>query len=266
MVFDAGWRATLNRRDFVSLAGASTVSLCSESVIASVTGSRIRAIAFDGLAVFDLSPVTAMAKRIFPDRGEELSNLWRTRQFEYTWLRTAGGRYADFWKVTEEALAFLCKSLRIELTRENSDRIMQTFLELKAWPEALPVLRELKASGLRMAFLSNFTVAMLDQSVKNSGLQGIFEDHLSTDRAGVFKPAPVAYRMAMHAFRLSKEEIAFAAFAGWDAVGAKWFGYPTYWVNRANAAAEELGASADGEGKDLNGLLKFLRARDVVRQ
>ena len=253
----------MNRRDFVSLvgAGAATAALYAEPVIAAVSGAKIKAIAFDGLAVFDVRPVAALAERVFPGRGEEMSALWRTRQFEYTWLRTVGRQYVDFWDVTVEALVFSCRSLKLELTKPDSDRLMQSYLELKAWPDALVALKGLKANGMRMAFLSNFTAAMLDQAVKNSGLEGIFEDHLSTDRVRVFKPDPRAYGMAMGAFGLRKEEIAFAAFGGWDAVGAKWFGYPTFWVNRAHAAAEELGEVPDGAGKDLNDLATFVQAR-----
>jgi 2-haloacid dehalogenase len=99
-----------------------------------------------------------------------MSALWRARQFEYTWLRTLGPQYVDFLQVTEEALAFSCRSLKLELTKADSDRLMQGYLELKAWPDALAVLKKMKASGLRMAFLSNFTAAMLDHAVKNSGL------------------------------------------------------------------------------------------------
>ena len=258
-----GVRTTLNRRDFVSLvgAGAAAAALSGEPVMAAVSGAKIKAIAFDGLAVFDVRPVATLAERVFPGRGEEMSALWRTRQFEYTWLRTVGRQYADFWQVTEEALVFSCKSLKLELTRADSDRLMQSYLELKAWPDAPVALKELKASGLRMAFLPNFTAAMLDQAVKNSGLEGIFADHLSTDRVRAFKPDPQAYRMAMSAFGLRKEEIAFAAFGGWDAMGAKWFGYPTFWVNRAHAPAEELGTFPEGVGKDLNDLAIFVQAR-----
>jgi HAD superfamily hydrolase (TIGR01493 family) len=172
----AGARTTLNRRDFVSLAGAgaAAAAFSAEPTIATVPGAKIKAIAFDGLAVFDVRPVAALAERVFPGRGDELSALWRRRQFEYTWLRTIGRQYADFWQVTEEALVFSCKSLKLELTRADSDRLMQSYLELKAWPDALAALKGLKASGLRMAFLSNFTAAMLDQAVKNSSLEGIF--------------------------------------------------------------------------------------------
>jgi 2-haloacid dehalogenase len=111
-----------------------------------------------------------------------------------------------------------------------------------------------------MAFLSNFTATMLDHAVRNSGLDSIFESHLSTDRVRAFKPDPRAYEMATSAFGLRKEQIVFAAFGGWDAAGAKWFGYPTFWVNRAHAAAEELGILPDGDGKDLKDLASFIQA------
>ena len=243
------------------LAGGAAAALYAEPATAGFVGPRIKGIAFDALTVFDLRPVAALADRIFPGRGEELGTLWRTRQFEYTWLRTMGRQYVDFWKVTEEALVFSCRSLKLQLTKSDSDRLMQSYLELKAWPDALAALKGLKASGMRMAFLSNFTAAMLDHAVKNSGLEGIFDDHLSTDRVMAFKPDTEAYRMAIRSFGLRKEEIAFAAFAGWDAAGAKWFGYPTFWVNRAQAVQEELGATPDGVGKDLNDLAAFVQAR-----
>lgn len=253
----------MNRRDFVSLAAiGATVALSEGQTAADESRLRIKAIAFDGLAVFDLRPVAALTERIFPGRGEALGALWRTRQFEYTWLRTVGNQYADFWQVTEQALLFSCKSLKLELTSSDRDHLMQSYLRLKAWPDALPALTELKASGLRMAFLSNFTAPMLDHAVKNSSLEGTFDDHLSTDRVRAFKPDPRAYAMATNAFGLRKREIAFAAFGGWDAVGAKWFGYPTFWVNRTQAAAEELGvAISDGVGKDLRDLVSFVQAR-----
>jgi 2-haloacid dehalogenase len=189
-----------------------------------------------------------------------LGDAWRTRQFEYTWLRTLGGRYADFWQVTDESLVFAAKALGIDLPADKRDQLMQSYLGLKAWPDVVPALQELKAAGIRMAFLSNLTDAMLDAAVKNSGLEGVFESHLSTDRVRAFKPDPRAYQMGIDAFKLEKEEIAFAAFAGWDVMGAKWFGYPTFWVNRVNAPAEELGMVPDGVGPGLGDLAKFVLA------
>jgi 2-haloacid dehalogenase len=252
---------SVNRREFVTLAAggvvAATASASSDHGLAA-DGAKIKAIAFDGFPIIDPRPVFAKTEEIFPGRGAELSNAWRTRQFEYTWLRTLGGHYADFWQVTEESLVFAAKALRMELSAGQRDRLMQAYLGLKAWPDVAPVLTQFKAAGIRMAFLSNLTDAMLDAAVKNSGLEGLFEPHLSTDKVRAFKPDPRAYQMGLDAFQLKKEEIAFAAFAGWDAAGAKWFGYPTFWVNRLNTPVEELGAAPDGIGSGLGDFVKFV--------
>jgi 2-haloacid dehalogenase len=253
----------VTRREFVTLA---TAGAAAATAIAPATrglaasGATIKAIAFDGFPIIDPRPVFARTVEMFPDKGQELSNAWRIRQFEYTWLRTLGGHYADFWQVTEESLVFAAKSLRIDLSADQRDQLMQSYLGLKAWPDVAPALRQLKAAGIRMAFLSNFTNTMLDAAVRNSGLEGVFEGHLSTDKVRAFKPDPRAYQMGVDAFGLRKEEIAFAAFAGWDAVGAKWFGYPTFWVNRMNAPVEELGVAPDGIGSGLGDLVKFVLA------
>jgi 2-haloacid dehalogenase len=253
----------VNRREFVVLAAGSVAAATAVAPldqIRAANGAKIKAIAFDGFPIIDPRPVFAKAEEIFPGKGAELSNGWRTRQFEYTWLRTLGGHYADFWQVTQEALVFSAKSLRIDLSADQRDQLMQTYLELKAWPDVAPALKLFKAAGIRMAFLSNLTDAMLTAAVKNSGLESFFEDHLSTDKVGAFKPDPRAYQMGPDAFKLKKEEIAFAAFAGWDVAGAKWFGYPTFWVNRMNAPIEELGVAPDGTGSGLADLAKFVMA------
>ena len=243
----------LDRRKFITLAAA---SLASPAVLAATR--PIKAIAFDGFPITDPRPVFAKAEELFPGKGSALSDAWRTRLFEYTWLRTLGGHYVDFWHVTEAALIFAAKATHIDLASGQRETLMQTWLTLKAWPDVAPALRQLKAANIRMAFLANLTAPMMDAVVKNSSLEGFFEPHLSTDRVKVFKPASAAYQMGVDAFKLPKQEIAFAAFAGWDAAGAKWFGYPTFWVNRARTPVEELDAMPDGIGEGMADLVKFV--------
>jgi 2-haloacid dehalogenase len=255
-----GWEMFLNRRQFTALATGAAASAARVDPTRASDRIRYRAVAFDGFPIIDVRPVFAKAEEVFPGKGIELSGRWRTRQFEYGWLRTLGGHYVDFWQVTEDALLFAVRSLQIEISPEQRDRLMQPWMELKAWPDVLPALKQLHEAGIRMVFLSNLTAGMLNAVVKNSGLEGFFEDHLTTDRVGVFKPDPRAYQMGLDAFGLKKEEIAFAAFAGWDVAGAKWFGYPTFWVNRANAPAEQLGIVPDGTGSGLNDLVRFVLA------
>ncbi len=246
----------VSRRKFVALAGAA--ALAAPAVSSLAAERKIKAVAFDGFPIIDPRPVFARAEEIFPGKGIALSEAWRTRLFEYTWLRTLGQHYVDFWQVTGDSLAFAAEASGVALSAEQRDQLMQTWLALKAWPDVAPALKELKAAGIRMAFLANLTETMLDAVVKNSSLEGFFEPHLSTDRVEAFKPDPRAYQMGLDAFKLRKDEIAFAAFAGWDATGAKWFGYPTFWVNRMNARIEELGAVPDGIGSGMGDLVKFV--------
>uniref|UniRef100_Q01W84 Haloacid dehalogenase, type II n=1 Tax=Solibacter usitatus (strain Ellin6076) TaxID=234267 RepID=Q01W84_SOLUE len=219
---------------------------------------RIKAIAFDGFPILDPRPVFALVDELFPEKGAELANLWRTRQFEYTWLRTLSRRYADFRRVTEDALVFAAIALHLDLTAEKRDRLVDAYFNLVCWPDVAAAISALKEAGIRLAFLSNLTAGMLQAGLRNSQLDGIFEHVLSTDRVRAYKPDPRAYQMGIDAFRLQRDQILFAAFAGWDVAGAHSFGYPTFWVNRQNQPAEELGAAPDGSGRTMDDLTAWL--------
>jgi 2-haloacid dehalogenase len=256
----------MNRRDLLGISTAiGLTTALPEAARAKpedhVSPSRIRAIALDAFTVFDPTPVQALVMQLFPERGAELLKLWRLRQFEYTWLRTLMHSYADFWKVTEDALIYAARTLQLELGSEARAKLMQAWLQLKAYPDAAAGLQSLREAGVRLRFLSNMTPLMLESAVKNSDLDHLFEPALSTDAVRAFKPDSRAYRMAIHAFGLKREEIAFAAFGAWDAAGAKTFGYTTFWVNRQGVAEEELEAPPDATGADLNDLAAFIKLR-----
>jgi len=255
----------LNRRGFVRVA---TVGAFAGPVAPifrlvadeSFSRSQIKAIAFDAFTVFDPRSVSALAEQLFPGKGADLSNEWRTRQFEYTWLRFTAKHYADFWQVTEDALEFAAHKLNLEMRQQERDQLMNSYLELKLWPDAMPALSSLKQSGFRLAFLSNFTPRMLNVNIKHAGLTGLFEQVLSTDQAKTYKPDPSAYQLGIDSLKLRRDEILFVAFAGWDAAGGKLFGYPTFWVNRQKLLMETLGATPDATGESLTQLVRFLKA------
>ena len=253
----------VTRREFVAIAAGGVAA----GLLAGAPGrlwaetppkARIKAIAFDAFPIFDPRPVFALADELFPGKGAELSNEWRTRQFEYTWLRVAANRYADFWQVTQDALVFAANKLNLQLEADQRKRLMDAYLALKTWPDVVPALDSLRNAGFRLAVLSNLTPQMLDACIKSAGLEGRFEQILSTDQAKTYKPDPRAYQLGIDTLRLRKEEILFVAFAGWDAAGAKLFGYPTFWVNRQRLPMEELGANPDGAGETLSQLLRYL--------
>lgn len=251
----------MNRRCFMTFTAAGLATACWPAVSSGISALpeskfRIKALAFDAFAIFDPRPALALADRMFPGSG--LSDEWRTRQFEYTWLRVAARQYADFWQVTEEALVFATTRLKLRLRADDRTRLMSAYLELKAWPDVIPALESLKKSGLRLALLSNLTRTMLRANIKSAGLDRVFEQVLSTDEARTFKPDPRAYQLGVDAFKVKREEILFVAFAGWDAAGARLFGYPTYWVNRQRLPPEEMGVLPNGTGETLADLVTFL--------
>lgn len=250
----------LNRRAFLNVAAGSVIAgaLLSPRAAQAAGRSPFKAIAFDAFPIFDPRPVFALAEVLFPGKGTDLSNAWRTRQFEYQWLRGLSGHYADFWQTTEDALVFAARLLQLELTAEKRRQLMNTYLGLKVWPDVPAALGTLKEAGVRLVFLSNMTRNLLDAGIRDAGLDGIFDRVLSTDQIKTYKPDPKAYQMAIDALQLPRNEIVFAAFAGWDAAGAKWFGYPTFWVNRLGFPTEELGFAPDAVGKDLADLVSFM--------
>jgi 2-haloacid dehalogenase len=224
-------------------------------------GPRFKAVAFDFFVLSDPNSVVPEVEKAFPGKGADFTRLWRSKQFEYCFLRSLAGRHEDFFKVTEDALAYSAKAMGLELTPEARTRLLNAYLALKPWPDALEALRKLKAAGVRIIALSNFTPKMLEANAKGSGMAELFDELLSTEINASFKPEPRAYELGVQRLNLRKDQILFAAFGAWDAYGAKSFGYPTYWVNRFNLPAEELGIKPDKTSPDLAGLLAFVLGR-----
>jgi 2-haloacid dehalogenase len=243
---------------FIGLAAASFVGQTLPRPVDAAARPRFKAVAFDYLVLFDPNSVVPVVEQTFPGKGQELTQLWRTRQFEYTWLRSITGRYVDFFAVTEDALVYAANAMKLELTLARKQRLLNAYLHLTPWPDTADTVRQLRSAGVRVIVLANFSPKMLHANAENAGLTGLFDALVSTDANRTYKPDPRAYRLGMERLRLAKHEILFAAFGGWDAVGAKAFGYPTVWVNRFNQPLEQLGVRPDETFTDLKGLLEFV--------
>lgn len=126
----------IGRREFIRRMAASGLALKTLSNEAAGFRRAIRAVAFDAFPILDPRPVFALVEELYPERGVDLSNVWRARQFEYTWLRTMSRRYTDFWQVTDDALVFAAKAVKVELTPEKRARLMDAYLNLRCWPGA----------------------------------------------------------------------------------------------------------------------------------
>lgn len=252
------------KRKFIALVAgvfvlvAITVTPLINISLASSNNTKIKAIVFDAFPIFDPRPAFKVVKEQFPKHGDELRKLWFSKIFSYTWLRTSGKQYKDFQGVMIDALQFSASSMKLKLTPEKQRIIMDSFLHLPVWNDVKPALEKLKGQNIRLGFLSNMTEEMLRANMQYNGIEEYFEFVLSTDRAQAFKPSPQSYRLGTDAFGLAKEEILFTAFAGWDAAGASWFGYPTIWVNRLGFPEESLDANIAYTGKGMEALEIFV--------
>ena len=253
----------LDRRQFLNATalGIATGLLSSSLPARTNTGSTVKAVVFDAFSILDPRPISVLVEHLFPGRGAELSKEWRTRQFEYQWLRALSRSYADFRQATEDALVFSAELLKLDLTREKRDRLMDASLRLQAWPDVPSALPSLKEGGVKLAILSNATPEILGSGLERSGLEGFFDRVLSTDALRTYKPDPRAYQMAIDSFGLERPDILFVPFAGWDAAGAKAFGYETFWVNRMKLPMERLGVVPDAVGQSLADLAGYVSAR-----
>lgn len=246
------------RRHFLMASGMAAALAGPPGRASATQKPAYRAIAFDGFPIFDLRPLAGKAEALFPGHGAALTAAWRTRQFEYQWLRALANDYADFLQATQDGLVFAARSLKLQLTPQAGDELMGMYSSLPVWPDVPSALMTLRGVGLRLAIVSNMTQHLLDGGLRRAGLEGALDHVLSTDAIRSFKPSPQAYQLGVDALRLDRGEILFAPFAGWDAAGAKAFGHPTFWVNRLQAPAEEWGAPADGIGRDMADLIAFV--------
>ena len=221
---------------------------------------RIRAIAFDAYGtLFDVYSVGALAEQLFPGKGAELANLWRDKQIDYTRLRTLSGQYRNFLDVTRDGLRFAAHKLGLALDAADEQKLMNQYACLSAFPENVGALKELKTLGVPLAILSNGTPEMLAIAVKSAGMSGLFEHILSVDPVRKFKTAPEAYQLGPDAFGLPTMEILFVSSNAWDACGAAWFGYTTFWINRSGQPPEELGVTPTATGRLLTEVTAFVK-------
>ena len=217
----------------------------------------LKCLVFDAYGtVFDVHSIITALDRIFPGRGPEVSQAWRTRQLEYTWLRSLMDRYEDFWKVTESALVATCNAMKLHLEAKSRAELMKAYLSLKPFPEANRTLSAL--SEIPKAILSNGNPTMLEDVVKNAGLEGAFSHLVSVDEVKTYKPSPAAYKLAVKKMGTNAESIGFVSSNFFDVAGAKVFGFRSHWVNRSGAPGDELGVTPDAIFKSLSDLIGLI--------
>jgi 2-haloacid dehalogenase len=215
--------------------------------------ARIRALVFDAYGtLFDVHSVIAQCEQCFPDRGQALSQMWRAKQLEYTWLTSLMGRYRDFRELTEAGLRYACAALDLSLRDGQVAELLDAYEHLAPFPEVRSALKAV--SSLPLAVLSNGSPGMLNAVIANSGLAPCFAHILSVDAVRVFKPDPRVYALAPETLDVAREEIAFVSSNGWDAAGAAAFGFRVFWVNRSGLPREPFEPGPEAVLADLSQL------------
>lgn len=209
---------------------------------------NLRAFVFDAYGtLFDVHSVAAAAEAAFPGRGAEFSRVWRAKQLEYTWLQslmaTRSHPREDFSALTAHALDYAAAVLGVGVDTEQRARLLAAYMALSAFPDVRGTLPALAPRPRWI--LSNGTLAMLTPLLRTAGLDGLIDGILSVDAADIYKPSPRVYALVVDRLRLPPDEIGFVSSNCWDAIGAKAFGFTTFWINRLGAPVDRHGPPPD---------------------
>jgi len=200
----------------------------------------VEACVFDAYGtLFDINAPLERRRARIGERADELRDLWRRKQLEYSWLRTIMGKHTDFWRITGDALDFAMDTLDIRDPALRAE-LMELYLNLDPYPDAKPALVTIKAGGFKTALLSNGAPTMLTAVVNRTHMTASLDAVLSVEERGVFKPHPSVYQLAVEKLGIGSAHICFVSGNAWDLAGAAAFGFQTVWVNRHGASPERL--------------------------
>jgi 2-haloacid dehalogenase len=198
----------------------------------------VNAYVFDAYGtLFDVHAAIARHRAAAGADADRFSEIWRTKQLEYTWTLTLAGHYVDFWTLTQRALDFAFARVP-SVDRTLRPKLLDAYLALDAFPDARATLSDLKAKGARLAILTNGTPRMVTAAVEAAGIADLLDAVLSVDTARRYKPRPEVYELATEALSVKPPDVAFVSSNRWDIMGAVSFGFDAFWINRAQMPDE----------------------------
>ena len=199
----------------------------------------LKAVVFDAYGtLYDIQSVAEITEDTFPGYGEIITQVWRIKQLEYTWLRSLMRRYQDFSTVTRDSLAYTLRVLGLTYDSAAFERVIEKYLHLDLYPDATEALAALKPR--KLAILSNGSPDMLDGLVRNTGLDRLLDATISVDAKKIFKPSPEAYALIGEVLGIAPNEVLFVSSNPWDVAGAKSFGLNVAWIERVTPQAMAL--------------------------
>jgi 2-haloacid dehalogenase len=179
-------------------------------------------------------------REVFKEVWPGVSNIWRMKQLQYTWLRSMTETYTDFWSITQDSLDFALETHKLQNDLALKERLLALYWELQPYSEVSRVLEELKKNGIKTAILSNGSPEMLSGAVKSSNLYEVIDEIISVETVKIFKPSAQVYKQVENIIGCYKSEVLFVSSNGWDIAGAAGFGFKTTWVNRLQDPIDRL--------------------------
>ena len=220
--------------------------------------AEVEACVFDAYGtLFDFHSAAHRSRDKLGDKADALSDTWRQKQLQYTWLRSLMGRHVDFWEITGDALDYAMATVGLDDPALRAE-LMQHYLTVDAYPEVKEMLQTLKDSGRKTAILSNGSPTMLVSAVKSADLGLLLDSVLSVESVGIFKPHPTVYQLAVDQLKVPATAISFQSSNGWDAYAAAAFGFRTAWINRLGMPVEHLPVTPHAELESLADLPALL--------
>jgi len=258
-----------DRREFMKIAGV-TVAAASAALAAMPAAAQmakpgqfkaIKALAFDAYGtLFDVFSVTALCEQLFPGKGNQVAQIWRSKQLQYSLMRSLMGRHRDFWRLTEDGLVYATNVLKLELTADKRKQLMDSYLSLAAFSDVKPGLEALKKKGIKLAILSNGNPRMLEAAAKSAGIADLLNTIISVEEVKIYKVSPRVYNLGPERLNVKNPELGFISANSWDINGAASAGLRTFWIQRTSSdPAEELGFEADQVVKAITDLAPLLR-------
>ncbi|KAJ6644579.1 (S)-2-haloacid dehalogenase [Pseudolycoriella hygida] len=236
-----------------------------KNVLCSAKCPQYKVILFDSYGtLIDVNSLIGTIRKVLnstdPIQSQVLLDSWRTKQLDFTWLRSlmkssAKDSYADFWTVTKDALKYSAEKFNISMTQSQQDELMNAWLRLQLFPDVKDSLAKLKTK-YKLAVLSNGSPRMLREVFKSNGLDDLIDptNEFSVDTVRLYKPHPYVYSLAERKLHVSKSRILFVSGNSWDAIGAKAYGFQSVWLNRIGEPYPDLGISTDFEISNLHQL------------
>jgi 2-haloacid dehalogenase len=259
-----------DRREFMKIAGVTAVAAASTALAPAPAAAQmpmagqfkgVKALAFDAYGtLFDVFSVTALCEKLFPGKGNQVAQIWRVKQLQYSLMRSLMGRHRDFWGLTEDGLVWATKNQKLDLTADKRKQLMDAYLSLAAFPDVKPGLEALKKQGIKLAILSNGEPKMLEAAARSAGIRDLLDDIISVEEVKIFKVSPRVYNLGPERMNVTNPELGFISANSWDINGAASAGLNTFWIQRSAAEVpEELGYQAGAVVKAITELPGVLR-------